>query len=97
MDVTVVEAEPQILPLYDRRLTMPLGRKLKSLGVEVLTDARLVRLTGPDLDRLSKAADDLGGLKVCEASTAWQIDLDSLEPMNEYHLARWRLRQLTTD
>ncbi len=42
--VTVVEAEKQILPLYDRRLTMPLGRKLKSLGVEVLTGARAIGL-----------------------------------------------------
>ncbi len=42
--VTVVEAEKQILPLYDRRLTMPLGRKLKQLGVEVLTGARAIGL-----------------------------------------------------
>ncbi len=42
--VTVVEAEPQILPLYDRRLTMPVGRKLKSFGVEVLTGARALGL-----------------------------------------------------
>ncbi len=42
--VTVVEAEDRILPLYDRRLTMPLSRKLKALGVEVLTGARAIGL-----------------------------------------------------
>ncbi len=42
--VTVVEAEQQILPLYDRRLTLPLGRRLKSLGVEILTGARAIGL-----------------------------------------------------
>ena len=42
--MTVVEVEKQILPLYDRRLTMPLGRALKKHGVEVLTGARAVGL-----------------------------------------------------
>ena len=61
--VTVVEAEDRILPLYDRRLTMPLARKLKSLGVEVLTGARAIGLDPTGLliesgdDRRTLAAD----------------------------------------
>lgn len=35
--VTVVEAEAELLSIYDRELTRPISRKLKSLGVEVLT------------------------------------------------------------
>jgi dihydrolipoamide dehydrogenase len=38
--VTVVELEPTILSIYDRRLTMPIGRALKKLGVEVLTGSK---------------------------------------------------------
>jgi dihydrolipoamide dehydrogenase len=38
--VTVVEAEDRILPAYDAELTRPVTRRLKALGVEVLTGAR---------------------------------------------------------
>jgi dihydrolipoamide dehydrogenase len=37
--VTVVEALPRILPLYDEELTGPIAKRLHELGVEVLTGA----------------------------------------------------------
>ncbi len=38
--VTVVEAEDRILPLYDQALTRPVIKRLKDLGVMVMTGAR---------------------------------------------------------
>lgn len=38
--VTVVEALPHILPLYDQELTAPVAKHLAALGVEVLTGAK---------------------------------------------------------
>jgi dihydrolipoamide dehydrogenase len=38
--VTVVEAQDRILPAYDTELTRPVTRRLKALGIEVLTDAK---------------------------------------------------------
>jgi dihydrolipoamide dehydrogenase len=38
--VTIVEALPKILPLYDPELTQPLVRRLAELGVETLVGAR---------------------------------------------------------
>jgi dihydrolipoamide dehydrogenase len=38
--VTMVEAEDRILPAYDAELTRPVTRRLKALGIEVLTGAR---------------------------------------------------------
>lgn len=38
--VTVVEAEDHILPSYDRALTAPVGKRLKALGVKVMTGTR---------------------------------------------------------
>jgi dihydrolipoamide dehydrogenase len=38
--VTVVEAQDRILPLYDAELTRPVGKRLRALGVEVLTGAK---------------------------------------------------------
>jgi dihydrolipoamide dehydrogenase len=42
--VTVVEAQPRILPLYDAELTRPLARRLGELGVEVMTGATVTGL-----------------------------------------------------
>jgi dihydrolipoamide dehydrogenase len=42
--VTVVEAQPRILPLYDAELTQPVARRLRDLSVEVLTGARVMGL-----------------------------------------------------
>ncbi|MBX9451794.1 MAG: dihydrolipoyl dehydrogenase [Mesorhizobium sp.] len=38
--VTVVEAQPRILPLYDAELTRPVAKRLDELGVTVLTGAK---------------------------------------------------------
>ena len=38
--VTIVEALPQILPLYDDELTQPVARRLADLGVETMLSAR---------------------------------------------------------
>jgi dihydrolipoamide dehydrogenase len=38
--VMIVEAEDRILPAYDIELTRPVARRLKALGVEVLTGAK---------------------------------------------------------
>ena len=38
--VTIVEALPKILPLYDAELTQPVARRLADLGVETLVEAR---------------------------------------------------------
>ena len=38
--VTIVEALPKILPLYDPELTQPVARRLAELGVETLVGAR---------------------------------------------------------
>ena len=38
--VTILEAEDRILPAYDAELVRPVARRLKALGVEVLTSTR---------------------------------------------------------
>jgi dihydrolipoamide dehydrogenase len=38
--VTIIEALPKILPLYDQELTQPVARRLADLGVETLVGAR---------------------------------------------------------
>jgi len=43
--VTIVEAEERILPAYDSELTRPVARRLRALGVEVLTGARAAGLS----------------------------------------------------
>ena len=40
--VTIVEALPKILPLYDLELTQPVVRRLAELGVETLVGARAI-------------------------------------------------------
>jgi dihydrolipoamide dehydrogenase len=40
--VTIVEALPKILPLYDLELTQPVVRRLTDLGVETLVGARAI-------------------------------------------------------
>ena len=42
--VTIVEALPKILPLYDAELTQPVVRRLADLGVETLVGARAIAL-----------------------------------------------------
>jgi dihydrolipoamide dehydrogenase len=43
--VTVIEAEERILPAYDAELAQPVARRLKALGVDVLTRARAAGLS----------------------------------------------------
>jgi len=43
--VTIVEAEDRLLPSYDSELTRPVARRLRALGVEVLTGTRVAGLT----------------------------------------------------
>src|SRR6516165_3912993 len=53
--VTIVEALPKILPLYDTELTQPVARRLADLGAETLTGARAL---GFAKGELKVAADD---------------------------------------
>jgi dihydrolipoamide dehydrogenase len=55
--VTVVEALPRILPLYDAELTRPVGKRLAELGIEVLTGARAKGLAPKKDAVLVEAAD----------------------------------------
>jgi dihydrolipoamide dehydrogenase len=50
--VTVVEAEARILPQYDAELTLPVDRRLRELGIKVLTGAKAKGLA-PKGDALS--------------------------------------------
>ncbi|MEO8559914.1 MAG: dihydrolipoyl dehydrogenase [Rhodospirillales bacterium] len=47
--VTVVEAQEQILPLYDAELVRPVAARLKALGVEVLTSTKALSDDGKAL------------------------------------------------
>lgn len=47
--VTIVEAESDLLSMYDRELTRPLTRSLRSLGVEVLTNTGAQSVTSNGL------------------------------------------------
>jgi dihydrolipoamide dehydrogenase len=47
--VTMVEALPKILPLYDQELTQPVARRLADLGVEALVGARAASLANGSL------------------------------------------------
>ena len=53
--VTIVEALPRILPLYDAELTRPVAKRLEELGVEIMTGAKATGLKGGVL--LVEAAD----------------------------------------
>ena len=58
--VTVVEADDRILPAYDAELALPVGRRLASLGVEMMTGAS-ARGLSPEGDALVV---DRGGSQV---------------------------------
>jgi dihydrolipoamide dehydrogenase len=47
--VTVIEAEDRVLPIYDAELVRPVARRMKALGMEVLTGARAAGLSGDGL------------------------------------------------
>jgi dihydrolipoamide dehydrogenase len=55
--VTIVEAESRILPQYDTELTRPVANRLRELGVEVLTGAKVKGLASADGALAIEAAD----------------------------------------
>jgi len=55
--VTVVEAESRILPQYDAELTRPVARRLRELGIKVLTGAKAKGLAGNGNTLSIEAAD----------------------------------------
>jgi dihydrolipoamide dehydrogenase len=55
--VTVVEAQPRILPQYDAELTEPVAKRLRELDIKVLTAAQVKGLT-PNGDALAIEAAD---------------------------------------
>jgi dihydrolipoamide dehydrogenase len=55
--VAVVEAQPRILPQYDADLTRPVARRLRELGVEVMTDARAKGLNSKGEALIVEASD----------------------------------------
>ncbi|RXH39392.1 dihydrolipoyl dehydrogenase [Bradyrhizobium zhanjiangense] len=64
-DVTVVEATPRILPQYDGELSDPVARRLRALGVTVLTSAKAKALVAEGTALLIETAD--GGQTTLEA------------------------------
>jgi dihydrolipoamide dehydrogenase len=63
--VTVVEAEPRILPQYDGDLSDPVARRLRALGVTVLTGAKAKALVAEGTALAIETAD--GGQTTLEA------------------------------
>ena len=55
--VTIVEAGPRILAQYDAELTRPVTRRLRDLGIEVLTGARAKGLAADGGGLVMEAAD----------------------------------------
>jgi dihydrolipoamide dehydrogenase len=53
--VTIVEALPRILPLYDAELTRPVERRLDALGVKLITGARVKGLVKGDALAITSA------------------------------------------
>lgn len=85
--VTIVEAMDRILPLYDAELTRPVAKRLKELGVEIITGARAKGLkagallvdTGDGTDREIPADKVLVTVGRHPATGGWgleEIDLD---------------------
>ncbi|MBR0750984.1 dihydrolipoyl dehydrogenase [Bradyrhizobium jicamae] len=64
-DVTVVEAAPRILPQYDGELSEPVAKRLRTLGVTVLTSARAMGLNADGTALVVETAD--GGQTTIEA------------------------------
>lgn len=55
--VTVVEAQPRILPQYDAELTRPVAKRLQALGIEVMTGAKAMGLAKAGGTLLVEAGD----------------------------------------
>src|SRR5882672_4900492 len=66
--VTVIEAEDRILPIYDAELVRPVVRRLKVLGIEVLTDTRAAGLSEDGLAIEGAAARTIAADKILVAT-----------------------------
>ena len=55
--VTIIEALDRILPLYDKEMTRPVAKKMKSLGMEVLLGAKAKGAKGNGLEIETKEGD----------------------------------------
>jgi dihydrolipoamide dehydrogenase len=70
--VTVIEAEDRILPIYDAELVRPVARRLKALGIEVLTQTRAVGLSDSGdavrVERQGAAAQSLAADRILVAT-----------------------------
>ena len=62
-EVTVVEADPRILPHYDAELTRPVAKRLAELGVKALTGAK-ARGLAPKADALLVETEDAKGMRL---------------------------------
>lgn len=58
--VTVVEAEPRILPRYDSALTSPVAAELARIGVDVLVQTQAASWTGSELMVTTADGDERG-------------------------------------
>src|SRR6185503_6535009 len=56
-EVTVVEAQPRLLPHYDAELTRPVARRLHDLGVKVFSEAQAQGLTSDGNSLLVETSD----------------------------------------
>ncbi len=63
--VTMVEAQPRVLPTYDEELTRPVAKSVKALGIEVVTGVQAQQFDAKT-GRLSVKAQD-GSLRDIEA------------------------------
>jgi dihydrolipoamide dehydrogenase len=87
--VTIVEAQSSILPQYDAELTRPVANRLRELGVEVLTDAKVrglasagsaISIEATDGRSMTLAADNIlvtAGRK--PATEGWGLDAIDLD------------------
>jgi dihydrolipoamide dehydrogenase len=66
--VTMIEAADRILPIYDAELVRPVARRLKALGVEVLTNARAAGLSGDGLGLEGEGAGSIAADKILVAT-----------------------------
>ncbi|MET0743280.1 MAG: dihydrolipoyl dehydrogenase [Microvirga sp.] len=101
--VTVVEALPKILPLYDADLTQPVARRLADLGIEVITGARARGLLKPgegSSGQREGSAAPSGGLLV-EGADGGEIRLPAdriLVPIGRQRAtAGWGIEELVLD
>jgi dihydrolipoamide dehydrogenase len=87
--VTVVEAEPRILPQYDAELTRPVAKRLRELDIEVLTGAKAKGLASKGDAVAIEAADEKAVTRAADrvlvtvgrkpATEGWDLDAIDLD------------------